>query len=342
MSGLQNSPQPNTEQLFGTCTLSRPDVHNAVTCSFFLFNTINSIKLYPRTNQGEASCHELEETLTTLFQHLIEFEKALSRTRPDSDISRINQAPAQERVSVSALTYTTLEQALFYCDTSSGLFDITVGSLTRLCDFAHHIVPTREQIGANLPLVNYQAVHLGKDEQELWVSKDLDRLYVDVGGTAKGVIADYARAFLIERGFTQALINLGGNTIALGAPPHQPHWIAGIKDPFGSGTPCARLKLKDAALVTSGTYERAFTDKHGQLYHHILDPRTGMPANTDIVSATIVSPSASLCDGISTVPVLLGSKDSFDYLAQFEGAEAFLVTTTGKTLATPGMKELLL
>lgn len=272
------------------------------------------------------------------------YERMLSRFLPHSDISRVNTA-AGEPVSVSRETYELLEAALRYCEASEGRFDITIGPATRLWDFKAGLAPTPGELHAACSHVDWRRVELlGADgaADEAVVAgisatagkKGIVRLTdpdasLDPGGIAKGYIADRLSDALREFGIENHLICLGGNTVAAGARDAGGHpWRVTVPNPTRPDAPIS-LEVIDASVVTSGTYERAF-EQDGRLYHHILDPRTGMPADTDLASATVVARRSIDAEGFSTTLLALGSKRAAAYAKERpEILEAFLVTRDG-------------
>ena len=146
---------------------------------------------------------------------------------------------------------------------------------------------------------------------------------IDLGSVAKGYIADKLREFFESKGVKNAIINLGGNVYVLG----DKYTKVGIQKPFSSGT-VGRVEMKNLSAVTSGTYQRCFT-KDGTLYHHILDPKTGYPKNTDLDSVTVIGESSMLCDIMSTVCLLSGGEKAEEFIKD-EGLSAVLIFKNGQ------------
>lgn len=160
---------------------------------------------------------------------------------------------------------------------------------------------------------------------------------IDLGGIAKGYIADQVAGLVRGRTSASAL-NFGGNTYMTGTKPNGSPWRLGIQDPDSStGTPLLVITMGDGTVVTSGVYERYFI-KDGVRYHHILDPKTGCPARTDVVSATIVGHDSIMADAYATACVVLGSEKAIE-LMEILGQDALLMLQDGTILYTAGFED---
>ena len=258
------------------------------------------------------------------------FEQLFSRTIATSDVARINDAGA-EPVMVEPETADLISQALGYCEASGGLFDITIGAVSSLWDFRNGIVPSEEDIAAALPHVGWRTVHVDGTAVRL----DDPAASLDLGGIAKGWIADALISYLAGEGVESACVNLGGNVVVLGSKPDGSPWRVGVQDPFAErgASIIARTDIADGSLVTSGLYERAF-EQGGRRYWHILDPRTGYPVETGIVSASVLSERSIDGDGFTKQ---LFFNDPKAGLADLEGRSlhGLVVCDDGTILTTP-------
>jgi len=244
-----------------------------------------------------------------------EYEALFSRTVEGSDIWRINHAEGAP-VTVAEQTAELLQAGLEYGVFSGGRFDITVGRLSVLWDFnGSPAVPSPEDLAAARDTVDFRQVFI--DGTTVRMGNEEARL--DLGGIAKGYIADQLAAFLKERGVKSAIVDLGGNIVTVGVKPDNTLWRIGIEQPFSDRSEIVgSIDIGEASIVTSGIYERQFTE-NGVLYHHILDPATGMPSESDVVSVTIVSESSTVGDALSTIVILLGSEKSAPLLERTPG-----------------------
>ena len=263
------------------------------------------------------------------------FENMLSKTVEGSDVWRINHAGGKP-VTVSPETWEILRRAREVSAATDGAFSITIAPISAMWDFTGGTrrMPTDEERIAALPLVDDSAIVLG----EGYTVTVPAGVQIDLGGIAKGYIADQL-ADLLKPRCMGAIISLGGNTYVVGDKPDGSRNTVGVQDPFGStGALEGVLVCKNISIVTSGTYERGFQGDDGNWYHHILDPRTGLSAETDLVSATLVMTSSMSADALATAFIVVGSERALALAAQM-GVDAVLITEDGRTLTTQGFVE---
>lgn len=226
-----------------------------------------------------------------------------------SDIARINAA-AGKPVRVHADTIDLLLAAKTYCEQADGLFDITIGAVSTLWDFTEGVRPAPETIADALPHVNWRCIEI--DEEALTVRLADPQAKLDLGGIAKGYVADRLCDLLRdETSATGAVLSLGGNIALFGEKPNGEPWETGVRDPNdpGGDTVVGTARVQGGSLVTSGLYERVF-EQDGVTYWHILDPRTGEPVQTDVASVTVLSPSSTAADALSTTLFVAGSRQA--------------------------------
>ena len=256
------------------------------------------------------------------------YENLFSRTIPTSDISRINGAQG-EAVAVATETAQLVARALTYCEKSGGVFDVTAGCLTRLWDFHQGIVPEKQTLQQAVRHVDWHTVSVFQENGTWYVQLADPDAALDVGGIAKGWIADELGEYLQHEGFENFLINLGGNVLAHGHNAKGKPWTIGITNPFPDQSENVVVRCTGESVVTSGTYERCF-QKNGVLMHHILDPQTGFPVVTDAVGATIVCEKSIDAEGFSTTALALGVEGGLAFCkAQPEIVSAIFIDVRG-------------
>lgn len=296
-----------------------PEVRQLST-TFEAYDTVVTIK---------ASCSE--ETLQAVRDRCTYFETLLSRTREGSDVWSINHAGGAP-TEVAAETAEVIELALAYAEESGGLFDPTIGALSELWDFGTGVRPEDDVLAEAVRHVGWQGVSM---EGTVVTLTDPDAR-LDLGGIAKGYIADDVARLLREAGCDSACINLGGNVYALGGKPSGAPWKVGIQDPNGTAAEViASVEVRDTSVVTSGLYERQF-ELDGVRYHHILDPRTGYPVETDLVSSSLVCASSTDADATATWLFLLGRDAALDLLTSDGRFDALLIDANGGVATTHG------
>lgn len=301
-------------------TSSTGDSSNISSTTLFFFDTAITI---------QAQCSQ--ETLNTLTEQCQTFESTLSRTLEGSDIWNINHAQGAP-VEVASNTAEVISLALDIAKETNGLFDITIGSVSALWDFVEGIKPNDDTIAEALTHVGYENVIVENNTVTL---KD-PKAALDLGGIAKGYITDKLVETLTNAGCEHAVLDLGGNVYVLGSSFDGDAWNVGVQNPMQntsqdatqSDTTIAMVACEDTSVITSGIYERSF-EQNGELYHHILDPRTGHPAATDLVSATLLGTPSYKADALATALIIMGHSEASALLAQEATFEALLVDEAG-------------
>lgn len=248
------------------------------------------------------------------------YERLFSRTIEGSDIWNLNHAEGKP-VKVDPETIALLELAMEVGEASDGAFDVTIAPVSALWDFTaeHPAVPAQSDLEQAARLVDYRNVKIEGDTVTL-----LNGCKLDLGGIAKGYIADSIAAYLKSRGIEHACINMGGNIVVFGGKPDGKPWTIGIRDPNGTPEQSEEtVERYDGVLVTSGNYERFFL-LDGKRYHHILDPKTGMPVQNGLASVTIFAESSAVADALSTACFVLGEKASAVLLERYNAKAIFL------------------
>ena len=249
------------------------------------------------------------ELLKEAFDLCAELEALLSMTIEGSDVWHINNAGGRP-VQVDPKTIEVIKAGLEFGDLTDGMFDITIGRLSRLWDFnGEPYLPSAGELEEALVTVDYRQVSIDSNTVQL-LNPDA---WIDLGAVAKGYICDKIAGFLIGRGVSGALVDLGGDVVTVGNRQDGTPWRIGVREPFGEkGELLGVLEVTGLSVISSGTYERQF-DVNGVRYHHILDPNTGMPVKTGVVSATVVVESALTGEGIST-SIILNRAGGLEYL----------------------------
>jgi thiamine biosynthesis lipoprotein len=232
----------------------------------------------------------MEAAADAAFDEVRRLDDLLSNYRPESEWSQVNQHAAERPVKVSPELFQLLSACSEYSRESEGAFDISVGPLMKVWGFykgSGHL-PHRPEILAALTKVGYRHVHLDPAAQTVWF--DRAGVELDPGGIGKGYAVDRMVSILRKNGVHTALVAGSGSSIyGMGAPPNEPRgWRVDIRDPKDSHKVSTELFLKDTSMSTSGSYEKFFRAE-GRIYAHIMDPRTGYPAQGS-VSVSVVAP----------------------------------------------------
>lgn len=283
-----------------------------------------------------------EEAAANAAQTLGALESLISWREEDSDIAKLNENAGVDWMPVEAVTFELLQQCMDVAQKSGGAFDPTVLPLSRLWDFDSdkRQVPGEAEIDRFLGYVGYENLRLDADKRE--ASLKLHGNAIDLGSAGKGAACDAViAAYEKTGGVTGAVVAVGGSVGVYGKKSDGSDWVIAVRDPQQSlqdegGAQLGTITVPDGCLSTSGSYEKNFTE-NGVLYHHILDPRTGYPADSGLLSVTIYSQSGAMSDILSTAGFVLGLEDGLA-LAREYGAEAVFVDEEKNVYVTEGLK----
>jgi FAD:protein FMN transferase len=275
-----------------------------------------------------------EQGIDAVLDEMRHIDETMSTYKPTSEISQVNLHAADGPMHISKELFDLLTTALQYSEITDGAFDITYASVGYMYDFRKRVRPNEAQIAQALPAVNYKHVLLDPKNQTVQFSQKGVR--IDLGGIAKGYSVDCGIDALKALGFTRAFVSAGGDSRIIGDRFGKP-WVVGIRDPTkGEGNVIARIPLVDAAISTSGDYERFF-DEDGVRYHHIIDPHTGHSASK-VRSATVIGPYATRTDGLSKTAFVLGPDAALEIYNRLDDIDAIIVKLDGSVVYSKGMQ----
>ena len=248
------------------------------------------------------------------FDEIKRIEDLLSKYRSDSEISRLNRAG---KLKVSAETFALLKTCKEFSAATDGAFDVSVGALVDLWGFTDKKfrVPSEQEIAAALAKVGSEKIVLNVSDGTVEFSSP--GLKIDLGAVAKGYALDRAIEKIKQAGINSCLINAGGEVYCLGNNRGRP-WKVAIKNPRGKGV-VGFLELHDAAVATSGDYEQYFIAQNKR-YAHILDPRTGYPAQKAVEAVTIIADSGLTADVLATAVCVVGAEKAEALVKKYPGA----------------------
>jgi len=279
-----------------------------------------------------------EYSLEAVCTEVARIESLLSRFLPGSDVSRVNASAGIKGERVSRETYDVLSQAVEFSRRFPGCFDVTIAPLVALWHTGRKSLtqPAASSIRQVLPLVNYQDLILNPREMTARLKNTGQS--VDLGGIGKGFASDKIREVFRQFGIASAYSNLGGNVVTVGARPDGTPWHIGIQHPRQEQGLIGAVSVVDQTVVTSGDYQRCYTDRQGKRHHHILDPRTGYPAESGLTSVSIVSDTSVVADALSTIVFVAGMEKGLEFLRSFPQTEAILVDSEAQVYVTSGLK----
>lgn len=294
-------------------------------CEFFAMDTVMTINAYG--SKSESAVKAAQNEINRL-------EKLLSVQNKNSEIFKLNQS---KKMTVSEDTLTLITRSKEIYTLTDGAFDISCEPLIREWGFYSGLenkVPSQKVIETALEGVGAEHIKI-KDST---VTLD-DNTSLDLGGIAKGYASHKAAEILKDNGVTSALMSLGGNVRAVGSKPDGESWSVAVTDPDDNSKSIGTLKISDKAVVTSGGYQRYF-EENGQTYHHIIDTKTGYPADSGLKSVTIVSDDDALADSLSTALFVMGLEKSGKFYSENSSLfGAVFITDKGEIYVTDNLKD---
>ena len=274
-----------------------------------------------------------DEIIIDAEQEIRRLENLFSVTVENSEISRLNAAAGKESVEISNDTQILLEAGKNLGSMTGNKFDIAISPIVKAWGFteSEHHVPTQAELDALLPLTDAEDVVL----ENCTANLKKEGMAVDLGGIAKGYASDKVASLLKGKGVESAIISLGGNVYGIGTKPDGEKWGVALANPLDANDYCGLISVENQAVVTSGGYQRYF-EADGKKYHHIIDPATGYPAESGLLSVTIISESGTEADVLSTALYVMGLEKALEYWQEHGNFEAIFVTEAGEVVATEG------
>ena len=318
-------------------------------------------QVFSRTSKNSElyQINQIEALYLTVVEQAMDLKDSFTKKRSytkeqcESIVKQIEQKKTKENTvkysirqdgsitfEISALLERIVKKGLEYSKKSDGRFDIAIEPVSSLWDFTvkKPTVPDEQKIEKALAYVDYQKIAL--DDQKLTFQKP--GMGIDLGGIAKGFIADELKAYLGKKGVKSAVIDLGGNVLCIGKKDPKTPFHIGIQQPFADrNETIAAVSVDGLSIVSSGIYERYFKTKDGTLYHHILNPKTGYSYDNDLMAVTILSKKSVDGDGLSTSCFAMGKKEGLAFINNIDDVEAVFITKDEKMHYSKGFSKYL-
>lgn len=278
-----------------------------------------------------------EKAMDKTFSEINRFGDLINFYSDRSELAEINRNAGIQSVKVSQETLDVIGKAVFAAEKSGGAFDPTLGPVVKLWDFLNKNKPAKIEIEHTLPLVGYKDILIDRTDATVFLKRK--GMMIDLGGIAKGYAVDLAVESLKKQGILSGLVSIAGDIRTFGVKPDNNPWTIGIKNPRQTGEKdeiVAKIRLSDKAISTSGDYERYFIAEDKR-YHHLLDPKTGMPAS-GCRSVSIVTDKAVDTDAFSTAVFILGPEKGMKLVEQM-GMDAMIIDSSGTIHMTNAIKE---
>lgn len=262
-------------------------------------------------------------------------EYLISDWIPTTQISQVNQNAGIKAVKVDKEVYELVERAIKVSQITSGAFDISYASMDKIWKFdgSMKVMPTDEAIKKSVSKIGYKNIILDPKEQTIFLKNVGMKL--GLGGIGQGYIADKVKELLFPKGCTSGIVNVSGDINAWGKQPDGKPWTVGIVNPLNKNKIFATFPLENNAVETSGNYEK-YVVFNGIRYSHIIDPRTGYPAQ-GVVSVSVFAKQTEIADALATGIFVLGVDVGLDLVNQLKGIECIIVDDKGKIHSSKGI-----
>jgi thiamine biosynthesis lipoprotein len=273
-----------------------------------------------------------QAAIAAVMEEMRRVDRTMSTYKENSAISRLNRQAALAPVAISRELSDLIAFSLKISDITAGAFDITYASVGHLYDYRRKVIPSEEALADALPAIDYH--HVSLDRVQGTVRFLRPGVRIDLGGVAKGHAVDRSIALLQTRGIKQAIVTAGGDSRIIGDRKGRP-WMVAIRDPRRRYKAVAVLPLHNAAISTSGDYERYF-ELNGERYHHIINPRNGHSVS-GIRSVTVIGPNSTTADALSTGVFVLGVEKGLAVIESLPDVEAVMIDANSEMHYSSGL-----
>lgn len=306
-------------------TGSGTDEIQSKTIEIFAMDTIMDLTVYAK---------EPEPILTQAQQMIFQYEQLFSVNIERSDVAKLNQGQGQP-VQVSGETYELIQKSIDVSERTEGLFDISIYPLVRAWGFTtqENRVPAEAERKSILGRVDYRKIQLGKNDT-VTIPKGMQ---IDLGGIAKGYLSQKLIEMFRQSDAVAGVVSLGGNVQTYGKKPDGSPFTVGITDPKDGTSVFGTMQIGEKAVVTSGAYQRYF-EKDGKTYHHLMDKRTGAPAESDLKSVTVISEDGTSADSLATALFVMGKKKAIQFEKENKDIQLILIDDKGEVWTSEGIE----
>ncbi len=269
-------------------------------------------------------------------KELKRIEHLISEWIPTSDISLVNQQAGKQPVKVHAEVFELLQRSVKFSKLTDGAFDVTWAGMDRIWKFDGSMkeMPSEENIRNSVQNVGYQNLILNEKDTTVFLQKQ--GMKIGTGGIGQGYIADRIKQLLLASGNASGLVNISGDITSWGKQPDGKPWTVAIINPVNKEKVFAFFPLEETAIETSGNYEK-YVVFNGIRYAHIIDPRTGYPAQ-GVVSVSVFAKHTEIADALATGVFVLGVEIGLNLINQLEGIECIIIDDQGKIHISKGIE----
>ena len=272
----------------------------------------------------------VEKSINRAIDEMVRIEQLISDWKPTSQVSQVNHNAGIKPVIVDKEVLELTKRAIYFSQITNGAFDISFAAMDKIWKFDGSMekIPTKEEISKAIEKIGYQNIIIDEENSTIFLKKD--GMKIGFGSIGKGYAADKAKEKMQSLGIKAGIIDASGDMTTWGAQPNGNAWRIGITNPFNRHKMTEILSMKNAAVTTSGDYEK-FILINGIRYSHIINPKTGYPS-TGLTGVTVIGPNAEMCNGFSTSIIVLGKQEGLKLINKQKDYAALLITDKGKII----------
>lgn len=280
----------------------------------------------------------VEKNINKAIDEMIRIENLISDWKPTSQVSLVNQNAGIKAIKVDREVFDLTKRAIYFSQLTDGAFDISFAAMDKIWKFDGSMekIPTQEEISKAIEKIGYQNIILDEENSTIFLKKA--GMKIGFGSTGKGYAAQKARTFMQDLGIQAGIIDASGDMTTWGNQPNGEPWKIGITNPFNRHKMLDILSMKNAAVTTSGDYEKFILIDEVR-YSHIINPKTGIPS-TGLTGVTVIGPDAEMCNGFSTSIMVLGKEKGLNLINQQKDYAALLITDKGKIIRSKNYKKI--
>lgn len=268
------------------------------------------------------------KSINLVIDEIVRIENLISEWKSSSQISEVNRNAGIKPIKVDKEVFNLTKQALFFSEITNGAFDISIAAMDKIWKFDGSMeeLPSKEMISKAIEKVGYKNIELNELNSTIFLK--LPGMKIGFGATGKGYAADRGKFLMQQLNIVGGIVNASGDMATWGTQANKLPWRIGVNNPFKPYKSLKILEVTNAAITTSGDYQK-YVEFNGKRYSHIINPKTGMPA-TGLISVTVIGENAEMANGFSTSIMVLGYKEGLKLLKNYPKYACLVLTDKGK------------
>lgn len=280
-----------------------------------------------------------QKNINLVIDEIIRIENSISEWNPSSQVSEVNRNAGIKPVRVDKELFDLTKRALFFSEITNGAFDISIAAMDKIWKFDGSMdeLPLQAILLKAIEKVGYKNIELNETESTIFLK--LPGMKIGFGATGKGYAADQGKLLMQQLNIKAGIVNASGDMVTWGMQPNNTPWRIGITNPINNNKSLKIIEVKNAAITTSGDYEK-YAEFNNKRYSHIINPKTGMPA-LGLISVTVIGQNAETANGLSTSIMVLGYEKGLELLKNYPEYGCLILTDKGKIKKSKNLHKIL-